>query len=225
MTPDNLDRVIDITHQEVMRFFKPDCCVLATRILRDVLARLGVKSVPVSVCAAFYDQTMADHVHAHGCHFWQCREKLDLDARTVICGIPASQRKNSALDSNPIDPFQGHVVLVAQCDDYELVMVDLTVEQASHPEIGFPISKPLVVPVDTSWFMGRGDFEGQTEAGFYVRYFAMPADRWFAENSPDWEDTTILHTELINAVLARLHDQQPQYSRETLTMLAVAGRV
>lgn len=220
IAPADLDRLISIAHEELMRFFLPDCCVLATRIMVDVCKRLGVPCLPLSIMAAIYTGEMEQHVTEHGCDFWHCREKLDVQGPCVLLGMPPDQR---GPDPGPSEKFGAHVGVICRITE-GYVLVDLSVEQASHPELGILLDGPLCLPVNEPFIGGAAEIVAGAE-GITIRYIAFPRDLWYTVDSPDWHGDTFLHREIVDTIISRYNGGSGRYSIQTLITTAAAGRI
>lgn len=215
-----IGHVAATTWREVSTFFESDCCVLATRVLLDVLGDLGVPAFPLAVVAAFYDPPVARHIEQHGCTAWgACGTDLDeIGGHVVILGMPPNQRR--PMPEDPRVPVQGHVAVIAR----ERLLIDLTVSQASHPELGLPIDDILIAPINARFWRGQAEMSAQVEGGMGVRYRPFPHDRWYTVNSPDWHANPISE-ELRAAVHARLRGEEPIYSEHTRLVHLAMGRI
>jgi hypothetical protein len=111
---------------------------------------------------------------------------------------------------------------VAVCEG-QLLLVDLTCSQANHPEIDVPVEGFLVAPVDANWARGHAELVLQEESGIYSRYRAIPDDRWYTINSPDWNLISDAHLEILEAILIRMLGHKPMY--EVLPMMHAGRRV
>jgi hypothetical protein len=186
-----LDAVMDNAPAVIRRFYRPDCCIAATRVLVEVFTRLRCLARPLSVVTEVRNGVMVElgkrfgHPHplteAEG-YLWR-----DLGAWSVIMGLPG-------VPYAP-DRWPGHLA----CLVWESVLCDIAVTQATRPHIGIHLL-PVAVEVRPEFLCG-GESSIIDVGDCELYYETRPADRSYAD-AVDWYDKA-RHERAIESILFR----------------------
>jgi len=203
-----IERVAQATFDEVMTFFQPNCCVIASRIVLGVLGTLGIDAYPLAVHAVVTRPGIPTAVVLG-----------DRTPHPDAPHGPAPRPMRVGLGTS----WDGHMGIVAD----RRWMVDVTISQARVIEPAFPIDGPVVFAVRPSWLHGReGAALTDLDSGMLIQYLALPlADPADWQNDLDWQPTSTV-LELIRTSLARLQDEPVVYQhRGLIAARALLGRV
>lgn len=195
-TSEVLQNIADAVLEEILVFFKPDTCILATRVLVDVVKYLGGEADGVSV-ECFIQDEAARRGDPSGVQF---------------C-FAADPRKAARTAE-----WRGHVVAFVG----DRWLVDSTVCQASRPEFGLKVEGTIVAEAPGFTAGGLGVIL-ENEERLTINYLAKPTDDSWRED-PDWAWTTDIRDCITAAVLANLAGVAYEYPSHMKAMLALVGR-
>lgn len=229
-TKADIERLAEACWHEIRQFFEPDCCVLASRIFLDSLARLGeynATAVPIRV--GLYNPAFQAEMRANGV----------LGPEHPEVAVPAGQQPKAitlgvAKPSNGDTPrpdatytdatlyWPGHLGVLVR----RKFIVDLSVSQASHPEHGITVNGVFVAPVTESWVTGRSQIGGVTERGVFAVYQTNPdmeQEGW--QSAPDWRPNHWMHDPLVDATVSAFRHVPYRYSDEVMQVMQMANSI
>lgn len=216
VTEDWLYKVGEAVWGEVRRFYMPDSCVLASRVLVSVLQHLGIEDVDgIGVACEIFNDAATAHILEHDCmgRDQECVDWFNANGAGI-----------SAIGRHPaIEGWTGHVAVLVE----KQWLVDLTMSQASAPQFGINLDEQSFVvagPLIPAWCSGGTVMVIQTDVGFLMHYVAFPKDHGWRP-SPDWRTGYGEHDELVRGALDRLAGNQPVYSNELLLVHELIGRI
>lgn len=115
----------------------PNSCVLAAKVVSEVLKRLGLSAFVVPMKAMAVNDVMLDH-QLNNVHYAQWSE----DAWSV--GVGYEKTDASRVDNRLGAGFDGHLIVSTSTH-----FVDLTAGQFDRPAKGIDTGGPIVVPLDS----------------------------------------------------------------------------
>lgn len=226
----DIERLAEACWKEINKFFEPDCCVLASRILIDSLARVGeFNAMALPIRVGLYNPAFQ----------LEMRETGDLSSdhpavavptgqvpRAVTLGVPKANNGDTPrpdvhyTDATLVWP--GHLGVVVR----RKFLVDLTVSQASHPQYGVPVDGIFVAPITEAWLTGKAQIGGTTERGVFAVYQTAPEmerEGWLT--APDWRPDHWMHDPLVDATVSAFRGVPYTYPKQVLEIRALIGKV
>ncbi len=175
--------------------FRPDCCILAARVLVDVFERLHAKARPLSVVVDVINAAMVTRAEVESGRLPVGNEEYQRWVEESGCWWLTL---GGGGESKP-GRWSGHVAVVA----WESVLIDLTLAQASRPQRGIVLA-PAAIQVGRE-FLDGSERRVVTMNGSELHYQARPEDRTFMP-SPDWCDRQ-RHGDVVAEILRRARDE------------------
>lgn len=163
-----LEALTHVAWPILRKFFSADCCIAATRIGVEVLAKFAIEAEPYALIVDVMNAPMAEWMAAGG------QGAPPADARVVSIDYLTESLKG----------YPGHMVLTGQADG-EWFLLDLTVQQFERVEKGIHIpeaflaSLPEFPPNESMWSLPDG-------GAILYRTHPDPAKAAAFEKSPDW---------------------------------------
>lgn len=158
-----IDRLVDLAPPIMEQYFRPDCCIAATRIACGVIGRLGLPVHPQPTRLLVYTWPL-----------WKRLDQWDGTFRegeySVGIGFGGDKRKSDPTWKG----YDGHLVAISQGR-----IIDLSFGQASRPHKG--INLPPAVAIPDVNFPVRGTLNG------CVVEYQKHINPKFSE-APDWTD-------------------------------------
>jgi hypothetical protein len=157
----------------LLRHFRPDCCIGATRIAVDLLgSHLHMRIRPLVTQAEILNPALV------------ARDRLPEDRQEYAAWQAEFGAHWISLGARDAPPrpggWPGHLVAVLA----DRCLVDLSLPQANRPKHGIRLP-PLVIGVDGEFLSGR-ERRNITVNGCLVSYQGFPSDRTFS-SAPDWQ--------------------------------------
>jgi hypothetical protein len=158
---------------QVGRLVRPDCCILATAVLIDVLDYFKVKARALAVEAWIANPLMHERMLVEGCPSPEDAERSWFPQGAYALSLGGG-------DPEP-GKWPGHLVAVLEGQ----VLADLTLDQANRPQYGIVLPVPVLASFDPEFLTGAGALVGVVN-GCRVEYTARPTDRSF-QKATDWQ--------------------------------------
>jgi hypothetical protein len=168
---------------------RPDCCILATATLLDVLDYFKLPARPLTVEAWVCNPPMHERIIREGMPTPEEAEASWFPEGCYSLCVGTGEKEKGK--------WAGHLVAVLA----DRVLMDLTLDQANRPDYGIVLPMPVVAPVPRAFLDGEGALSGLV-GGCRVAYTARPGDRSF-EHSNDWKSRK-RRTDLVGAAIRRL---------------------
>lgn len=158
---------------ELLRYASRESCILSTRVLSDLLGRLGIQALPLAVGSYAVNAAAADRMRRG-----ERPDDKDSGAFMRTCvhvGMPGDG-----------EFYHGHVVLLAG----GRYLCDPSADQFSYPDHDLIVT-PLVIDLGdhVQDFLEGASIGARTPGGGAIAYVAHPEDTSYRDCS-DWEDHT-----------------------------------
>jgi hypothetical protein len=174
-----------IAPRKILRVFRPDCCVAATRIGVAFMSRLGFNAHAQPTMMTVFTNNL-----------WQRVENQTFDGQfrpgewSVAIGYGTDNPRPDGIDM--------HLVTMASDDTDEIFLIDLSFGQASRPQRGLTLPPSLAVRMDWDWPVNV------ITDNWTARY--KPMDNLDYLRGPDWTEPE--RTEpIIESLLREYHAQ------------------
>jgi hypothetical protein len=178
-----LERLKIIVPPELL-VYRPDCCILASKLVVDVLSYFGKEARPLMVRVFIANAPLVKRFEAGNPP--KDQEELRQAAKedgshSIGLGYGYTEGK-----------WSGHLVIVCEGE-----MLDLTLTQANRPAQGIHL-EPVLVPVSEDFLAGKTSLV-LTINETLVKYHAFPNDHSY-QDSPDWKRFNPLAARIIQQV-------------------------
>ncbi len=178
-----LERLKIIVPPELL-VYRPDCCILASKVAVDVLRYFGKDAYALMVRVFIANAPLVKRFQAGNPP--RNQEELQQAAKedgSHSIGLGYGYTKGK---------WSGHLVVISEGQ-----MLDLTLTQANRPAQGI-ILEPVLVPASSDFLAGKDDLL-LTIGGTLVKYHAFPDDHSY-EDSPDWRRFNPLAARIVQQV-------------------------
>lgn len=167
-----------LARARVLGSFRPDTCILTTRVLCDTLGAAGLPATPLTVEARLYN-AMALRLVATGAY-------PDTPAGDVAWKIAGAWSVGVGVDPGPDRPsLPIHVVAIVHVGG-ENYLVDGSLDQAARPAHRL-VAGPLAALAPAPFLLGQAMLRAGLPEGGAVFYLAQPGRRVWTI-APDWTD-------------------------------------
>lgn len=168
--------------QQILQSYRADSCIATVRATLDVLRELDVEAYALPVRAIVVNEPLYQYAVEHeGVYPAVGSGNYPLDGYGIGIGYIGE-----SLDGH----WDGHLITVAE----RHWLLDFSLDQASRPEHGIHLNRPLVFETDEMFLRGRKTV--CYHAGdAYVYYTAMPGDDGF-KASPNWSGKSRPHVHI-----------------------------
>jgi hypothetical protein len=167
----------------------PDSCICGTKVLCQIGASLDLRVEPLVVEAYIYNAGFVLHFANNDFNITEADMKKIVEGggRFVVLG-----RRIEPQEPPKPGKWAGHLVAVVHPPkgvNEQPRVVDISIDQAHHPENGLLLQEPAIFPVVKGFLSGANSAIGLTEVGgvqMCMIYKAHPDDTSY-EASPDWQ--------------------------------------
>lgn len=166
-----LDRFADVTRAEILRWWRPNSCIVSTRLGLEVLKYFGVGAAAQAVTVAAFTKAAAAAIIAG-------ENPRDFGHSVGIAGTDEITMQPDGRRS-----WDGHLVIRLT---QQPVLIDLSADQLDRPQRGLRVPQPIIAPIDdtTAFERGRSLVLESAEDGTVLFYTALTSRAW--RKSSDW---------------------------------------
>lgn len=192
---DTLEAIVTVAPNILVRKYKEDCCIAATRILIEVLKKLHFRNIkPLVVEANVFNEVYCMKGRPPESEE-EAKAWLEEGAWQVVVG-----------DRNTVIPnkWAGHLVVILE-DKY---MIDLSMFQASRPQKQINMA-PICTVVPENFVKG-GDKCGLMFNNCMVAYHSYPEDQTY-QKAKDWWDKA-RSADVVSEILSEIKYLLPKKS-------------
>jgi hypothetical protein len=170
----------EVARRELLKDFRPDCCIATARTVIRVLRYYGFDAQPLAVRAMIFNP-----IYAAAFDNGTARTQDDADWKEWMDSVGAWSVGVGYPDGTP--GFGGH--LVALVSTSSVFFIDASLDQASRPAKGIVLPESIFIPVTREFLITPGEqLVFRHDTGMLLVYERIVNESF--RSSPDWKDKT-----------------------------------